>query len=483
MTQRPQSEVLVDMALARWRLGVSEEGEPFAVGDDQPSVARFLRGRGSLRAELAAAYRRSEGKPPSSSSLADALAVLEGMALAEDRTALHVRVARPRPERVVLDLGDESGQSILVTPEGWKVSDQRDVLFRRTQASGRLPVPEHHGELGELRDLLNVADGSWPLVLGWLVAALIEDIPHPVMALLGEQGTGKSTAQRTLARTIDPSPAQLRTAPRDIEQWVIAANASWVVALDNVSSIPPSLSDALCRAVTGDGLVRRRLYTDSDVSVVTLRRAVILSAIDPGDLRGDLADRLIAVELDRIGPEDRRQEASIGQRFLDAHPRILGALLDLLVRVLAEMPRVELDKLPRMADFAVVLAAIDQVLGTRGLEAYLAQATRLAEVVVESDPVAEAVVDLLAKGAPIEATAGELLKVLTPDRTPKGWPSNPRGMGERIKRAAPALRQMGIEVEHRRVHSGRRVWTLWYEGGEHGLRPSPPSPSASKAST
>lgn len=92
MTAPPQSEVLVDLALSRWTLGQSEEGEPFAVADDMPTVARTLRGRGSFRAELAAAYRRLEGKPPSSSALTDALAVLEGNARAEDRRRLHVRV-------------------------------------------------------------------------------------------------------------------------------------------------------------------------------------------------------------------------------------------------------------------------------------------------------------------------------------------------------------------------------------------------------
>lgn len=62
-----------------------------------------------------------------------------------------------------------------------------------------------------------------------------------------------------------------------------------MVALDNVSLIEPWLSDALCRAVTGDGLVRRALYTNSDVSVLAFRRAVLLNGISLAGLRGDLA--------------------------------------------------------------------------------------------------------------------------------------------------------------------------------------------------
>lgn len=56
-----------------------------------------------------------------------------------------------------------------------------------------------------------------------------------------------------------PSPVPLRQSPRDADSWVTAAAGSWVVALDNLSAIPPWLSDSLCRAATGDGNVKRAL--------------------------------------------------------------------------------------------------------------------------------------------------------------------------------------------------------------------------------
>jgi translation initiation factor RLI1 len=58
--------------------------------------------------------------------------------------------------------------------------------------------------------------------LAVLVAAPIPRIPHPVTLLTGEQGTGKSTATARLASIIDPSLAQLRKPPRDVEQWTTA---------------------------------------------------------------------------------------------------------------------------------------------------------------------------------------------------------------------------------------------------------------------
>ena len=73
--------------------------------------------------------------------------------------------------------------------------------------------------------MLNVADDDWPLILAWLVAALIPDLPHPVLLLRGEHGTAKSSAARLLTSLIDRCASQLRTAPRNVEDWAVAAPA------------------------------------------------------------------------------------------------------------------------------------------------------------------------------------------------------------------------------------------------------------------
>ena len=57
----------------------------------------------------------------------------------------------------------------------------------------------------------------------------------------------------------DASPAALRSVPRDLTEWQTVASASRVVGLDNISRINEELSDAFCRAVTGEGAARRQL--------------------------------------------------------------------------------------------------------------------------------------------------------------------------------------------------------------------------------
>lgn len=458
-----QSQRLVALAVGRYRFAMTTSGEPFAVARDGANLARMLRGGGdSLRAELARAHYQAHGKPPTASALADALLTLEGEAMTAPRETVALRVAT-HDGAVVIDLGDETGRAAVVGADGWRVVDRSPVLFRRTELTGALPVPVPGGTLDELAALLNVSDDTWPLVLGWLVAALLPDLPHPVLLLGGEHGTGKSTTEANLAGLVDPSPAQLRSMPRDPEQWAVAASGSWVVPLDNVSAITPWLSDAICRAVTGDGTVRRRLYSNDSLSVLAFRRVVMLSAIDTGALRGDLADRLLLVDLERIPPTGRRDDAELTAAYTDGLPRYVGALLTLTSEVLGVLPTVHLAERPRMADFARVLAAVDIVLGTTALGTYRGQSTRLAVEVIDSDPVAIAVRAMFDQAGEWVGTAGDLLDKLTPDRPPKGWPTSAQGMGAALRRAAPALRSVGITVEapdRRQAGTGRRLWTL-----------------------
>ena len=155
-----------------------------------------------------------------------------------------------------------------------------------------------------------------------------------------------------LVDLIDPSPVPLRQAPRDADSWVTAASGSWVVALDNLSAIPPWLSDSLCRAATGDGNVKRALYTDADLAVLKFRRCVIVNGIDVGAVRPDLAERLATVELRRIDRHHRRPEASLRQEWQQALPGILGGLLDLAAAVQQRLETISVDESPRMADYA-----------------------------------------------------------------------------------------------------------------------------------
>jgi hypothetical protein len=453
---------LARIAQERYTFGVSIEGEPYALPLNGPRIVKMLRGAGSLRAELAAAFLTDFGNPPPQQALADALMALEGLALAAKAKPLALRVADSHGA-LWLDLGDDTGELIRITPEGWQIVSEAPVLHRRTALTAALPRPATDGSLSALWSLLNIAAADRPVLVAFLVTNLMPNMPHPILLLTGEQGTDKSTAARIIASVVDASTVQLRKPPRDLDSWTTAAVGSHVVAVDNLSTLPDWLSDALCRASTGDGDVRRRLYTDGDLHVISFRRVVILNGIDLGDVRDDLADRLVTVDLHRIEETARAKDDDLTQRWQAAAPLILGGLLDLTARVLAILPSVHLERSPRMADFAHVLAAVDQIEGTDGLNRYRALAGELARDAVTSDPVLLALTSTIS--IPWDGPAAELLDILTATlhdgRPPKGWPSGARVLTSLLKRRAPSLRRLGWTVEQLSKRGERgRLWQI-----------------------
>ena len=169
-----------------------------------------------------------------------------------------------------------------------------------------------------------------------------------------------------------------------------------------------------------------------------------------GPRRGDLAERLLPIEMEVIPDHDRRGEKAVWADYDERQARILGAILDLAVQVLQRLPTIGLDSKPRMADFAQILAAVDSVLGTSGLEHYLARQKALAIDSLTENPF---LIALLGMTAGFHGTSAELLEKLTPLSPPKGWPTQPRNVTTILKRNGSALRRAG--------------WTFVDDGGNN----------------
>ncbi|PKW09119.1 hypothetical protein SAMN05428944_3731 [Streptomyces sp. 1222.5] len=446
----PAAARIVEMAREQYRFVMSPDGRPYAVALAGPNIALPLRNKGGLRQRLARQFADAyPGEVASQSALADAMTVLEGIAEDTDPEPVHLRVGRDPAGAIVVDLGSADGRAVVVTATGWNIVDRAPVLFRRSGAMAPMPAPVLDGDgLAKLHALLNMDKPSFHQLVAWLVAAWIPDIPHPAVVCKGEQGTGKSKAAQMFINLIDPSPAAKRSQPRDEKAWSRQAFSSWALCLDNISTIPPWLSDTLCKAVTGDGVVDRALYTDDDVVVLTFKRVLALTTIDAGALAGDLAERVLMLDLQLIDSEHRRSEEELDATFEAVRPAVLGALFDVLACVLAVLPGVRLESMPRMADFARVLAAVDMTQGWDTLADYLATSANVATDAMEGDPFAMAIAHLVEQAGTWQGTAGQLLEALpTPLIRPPNWPKDATRASGRVKRLAPLLRSIGITVD------------------------------------
>jgi hypothetical protein len=114
-------------------------------------------------------------------------------------------------------------------------------------------------------------------------------------------------------------------------------------------------------------------------------------------------------------------------------------------QVLTVLPRVQVDPLPRMADFARILAAVDEVMGTQGLARYRERLEQVARESAHNDPVLAAIAESTAGGW--RGTAAELagrLSPYAPDGVAGGgWPRDGAKMSRYLKRVAPVACQAG----------------------------------------
>lgn len=447
---------LVDIAHRLYRPGMASDcSGPFLAPLDGSCIVQSLRGNErELKARLSKAFNEQEGRPPTSSSKSDALAVLEGEALDQDPEDVWLRVAQ-KGGSLIIDLGQPDCRVAVVNSAEWRVVREDRCLFRRTALTAPMPTPTTDEGLEAYFAALALSPADTQLLIAWAVATLIPSAPQPIALFRGPQGAGKSTAARALVRLLDPSTAELRSVPRKPDDWPVAASASLVIALDNLSRISAELSDALCKSVTGDAVVRRALYTDSDLSVVSFRRAIILTGIEIGCLRGDLADRMVFFSMEALGSSRRRAEAELEDELRSLLPGALGGLLTLTSRVLGRLDSVELAEPSRMADFERILVAIDQTTGWRTAVTYRDQRRSLAAEVAADDPVAGLLLAFLDQQPHWTGTMTELLEEL--ERLDPGGspPRSANALSNKLTRIEASLLELGLAMRRHRAPQGK----------------------------
>jgi hypothetical protein len=223
-----------------------------------------------------------------------------------------------------------------------------------------------------------------------------------------------SASCSVLRALVDPNRAAMRSQPRDDRDVFIAGNNGHVIGIDNLSGLPTWMSNALCRISTGGGYATRLLYSDDDEAIFDVRIPVILTGIGNYITRSDLADRALRFVLEAIPDTARRSDNEFWEAFDAAHPKIFGVLLDGVVRGLNEFAHVNLERKPRMADFAIWGVACEGAFWEKGtfMRAHDVTKADLLEDLIDADPVARAVRKFIDGIEEWSGTATELLNAL-----------------------------------------------------------------------
>ena len=475
------TDKLINLARGQCQFLHDAQREPYAVFE--AAGARQVYGVLSpgFSDYLSHAYYTVHDRAPSEASLRVALATLRGQAQFDgDSCEVFTRIAMTEGS-YWLDLCNDEWQCLQITATGWAlVAGEGAPLFTRSASMRPLPVPERGGTLDALWPMVNIPVPDRLMVLAWMLECLRADTPYVVLELIGEQGSAKSSTQRTLRRLIDPNQADLRSAPKSVEDVWIAARNSHMVSLENLSHLQPQYQDALCVLATGGGYSARTLYTNADETILDLRKPIALNGISVIVTAQDLLDRCLHIDLPTI--QHREMAGDIEARFEAAQPALLGAFLDLFVKVLAMLPSVDIppEKRPRMADFAALGEAVFRVHGEPA-GAFLSRYNSMRKDgvlrTIDASPVGAAVAAFLTDHASgFNGTLTDLLARLERYR-PHGesWPRSAKGLGDALRRLAPALRLIGYECKNLPKTGGVIRWHIFAR--PQAAEPCPANPA------
>ncbi len=412
---------------------------------------------------------QKEQKTPSPNTVESALSVLAGKASFEGVPIVLFNRAAEDRMGIWYDLTNDIWQAVRITSTGWSIVDHPPILFRRYshQQAQVLPVTTG-GDAKKLLNFVNLSNASDELLLlVYVVSCFIPDIPHPIAVFFGQHGASKTTLGRMIRSIIDPSSLTTLSMPSNANELVQQLHHHWFPFFDNISYISDSISDDLCRAVTGGGFSKRELYSDNEDVIYIIRRPMGLNGINLAVKKPDLLSRSLLFPLSRIPDDKRREEKKLVKEFDEVKPIILAGIFDTLSEAMRIYPSVKLNKAPRMADFAAWGCAIAQALGYSQedfLKAYNDNIAAQQDHAIQENPVAYAIVqfmdDKTAWEGSMSQLLGELESIAFDERLNayrSGWPNAANALSHKLNEVQSNLMDRGIFVTNTKSAGVRKV--------------------------
>jgi hypothetical protein len=361
--------------------------------------------------------------------------------------------------KIYYDLHNQ--RAVEVSAGSWRIVEP-PVMFQRYSHHLPQPDPLPGGNPWRVFEFVKLPEDSQLLFLVALITCFVPRINHPAFAIGGPQGSGKSTTQAVIKIIVDPSSILISVMPRKEEDLPLLLSRNHVTGLDNQSYFGAGLADLLCASITGGIVEKRVLHTDSEMMAVRVPGVITYSAISQVSDRPDLHERTIRFILERLDQNTTMSEERFYKRVADAVPEILGGVFDVLARAVELQPMVEdiLDRLPRMADFAIWGYAIAEALGNRGAEfiqAYSGNASLAVHDLLANNRFFAAIVEAMEEPVPLSGTFAavirELQKVADPDGEQNGFkalardtsfPKSHHKFREAVERLKVPLNALGI---------------------------------------
>jgi hypothetical protein len=199
-----------------------------------------------------------------------------------------------------------------------------------------------------------------------------------------------------------------------------------------------------------------------------MQRAVLLNGINPPTERGDVQDRTLPIELERLDKRKRLPEDDFWMQFSLKHPELLGAVFGALAGALRARHTVKLSERPRLADWGLYAAALYESQGW-GVDTFVEDWKGVEETqqqgTLDGSVVAQAVLLFMKDKDRVELSAAKLHAALESRaeddldlKDDKTWPKTGRTLWKKIREVTPLLEAHGIRAWRKNDNrSGRPI--------------------------
>lgn len=227
--------------------------------------------------------------------------------------------------------------------------------------------------------------------LQWIYGLFFESVlpTKPILVLLGEKGSGKTSTLQWLLLTLFGSKAKVQSLIRNKEDaFISTVTTNYLACFDNADGRVTWLNDHLATLATGARYTFRKLYTTNTSVSYTPHVFLALTSRSPHFRRDDVADRLLLLRVSRI--PNFKSEWELQSERLNLRNEIWSELLDdlnTIVETLKSSSNPDHTRF-RMADWASLTYQIAESLakGDRWLKILGRMESEKSRFILEEDP-------------------------------------------------------------------------------------------------